>query len=320
MSAAEPPQGANSRPRGGSAAAKPQAWGDHTSAAEPPQGANSAPAGGSAAAKPQAWGDHTSAAEPPQGANSAPAGGSAAAQPQAWGDHASALVRATLWPSSAGEIAARLALASVIGNPDRPVHAIGSLSAIGAGLLTFCDATALAEPLAETRASVVIVAAGAAASPRADQTLIAVADVRAAFIDCVEFLSPGVHALRIQRRGVHPSAVVDDNATLSRSAAIGAGARIGARTRIGPGAVIYADSVIGRDCVVGPGAIIGWVGLAYHDRADGARRSSRTWVVAGSPDRVDVGAQTCVCRGMPVAYGDRRRRLNSAASCTSVTA
>ena len=30
------------------------------SAAEPPQGANSAPAGGSAAAKPQAWGGHTS--------------------------------------------------------------------------------------------------------------------------------------------------------------------------------------------------------------------------------------------------------------------
>jgi TRAP-type C4-dicarboxylate transport system permease small subunit len=33
------------------------------SAAEPPQGANSAPARGSAAAKPQAWGDHTSAPE-----------------------------------------------------------------------------------------------------------------------------------------------------------------------------------------------------------------------------------------------------------------
>src|SRR5882672_3408542 len=33
----------------------------------PPRRANSTPAGGSAAAKPQAWGDHTSAAEPPQG-------------------------------------------------------------------------------------------------------------------------------------------------------------------------------------------------------------------------------------------------------------
>jgi guanine deaminase len=61
MSAAEPPQGANSAPVGGSAAAKPQAWGDHASAAGPPQGANRAPAGGSAAAKPQAWGDHASA-------------------------------------------------------------------------------------------------------------------------------------------------------------------------------------------------------------------------------------------------------------------
>src|SRR6478672_4562445 len=56
-------------------------------AAGPSQGANCAPAGGSAAAKPQAWGGHTSAAGPSQGANCAPAGGSAAAKPQAWGGH-----------------------------------------------------------------------------------------------------------------------------------------------------------------------------------------------------------------------------------------
>jgi sugar transferase (PEP-CTERM/EpsH1 system associated) len=37
MSAAEPPQGANSTPAGGSAAAKPQAWGDHTSAEVDPR-------------------------------------------------------------------------------------------------------------------------------------------------------------------------------------------------------------------------------------------------------------------------------------------
>jgi len=35
MSAAGPPESANSAPPGGSAAAKPQAWGDHTSAAKP---------------------------------------------------------------------------------------------------------------------------------------------------------------------------------------------------------------------------------------------------------------------------------------------
>jgi 23S rRNA (adenine2503-C2)-methyltransferase len=80
-------RGANSAPSGSSAAAKPQAWGDHIRAEGPPRGANSAPSGGSAAAKPQAWGDHIRAEGPPRGANSAPSGGSAAAKPQAWGDH-----------------------------------------------------------------------------------------------------------------------------------------------------------------------------------------------------------------------------------------
>jgi putative ABC transport system permease protein len=76
------------------------------SAAGPPQGANSTPTGGSAAAQPQAWGNHTSAAGPPRGANSTPTGGSAAVQPQAWGDHTTsgrldALRSDTLFPSAA---------------------------------------------------------------------------------------------------------------------------------------------------------------------------------------------------------------------------
>ncbi len=48
---AGPPQGANSSPSGGSAAAKGASVGAHIRAAGPPQGANSSPSGGSAAAK-----------------------------------------------------------------------------------------------------------------------------------------------------------------------------------------------------------------------------------------------------------------------------
>ena len=70
--AAGPPQGANSSPTGGSAAAQPQAWGDHH-AAGPSQGANSSPTGGSAAAQPQAWGDHTSVSWPSQDPMDSPA-------------------------------------------------------------------------------------------------------------------------------------------------------------------------------------------------------------------------------------------------------
>ncbi|MDQ2917448.1 MAG: hypothetical protein M3R40_09910, partial [Pseudomonadota bacterium] len=50
MSVVGPPQDANPAPQGGSAAAQPQAWGDHTSVVGPPQDANLAPQGGSAAA------------------------------------------------------------------------------------------------------------------------------------------------------------------------------------------------------------------------------------------------------------------------------
>ena len=45
-------------------------------AAGPPQDANWAPSGGSAAAKPQAWGSHIRAEGPPRGVNRAPAAGS----------------------------------------------------------------------------------------------------------------------------------------------------------------------------------------------------------------------------------------------------
>jgi NADH-quinone oxidoreductase subunit E len=65
-----PPRDASSAPSGGSAAAKPQAWGDVTRGEGPPRDVSSAPAGGSAAAKPQA-GDVTRGEGPP---------------PQAWGD------------------------------------------------------------------------------------------------------------------------------------------------------------------------------------------------------------------------------------------
>jgi phosphoglycerate dehydrogenase-like enzyme len=58
MRPAGPPQGANSAPSGGSEAAKPQAWGEHSRRRAAPR-REFRPPGGSAAAKPQVWGEHT---------------------------------------------------------------------------------------------------------------------------------------------------------------------------------------------------------------------------------------------------------------------
>jgi len=83
-----------------------------------------------------------------------------------------------------------------------------------------------------------------------------------------------------------------------RSAAIAEGVSIGPGTRVGPGAVIYAGCTIGANCSIGPGAVVGWVGLAYHRGKDGRRTLFPHLGGVRIGDWVDIGANSCLCRGM----------------------
>jgi UDP-3-O-[3-hydroxymyristoyl] glucosamine N-acyltransferase len=174
-------------------------------------------------------------------------------------------------PTTVRALRSLVGVCEVIGEANRIVRGIGSLSSTQPGVLAFCDAIDAQERLAATAASVVIVQRGAAAVPASDQTLIAVEDVRAAFIDLVQRLLPDSDRPADPPPGIDGTARVDPTASVARSACIGGNVLIGPRTRIAPGAVIYADCVIGGDCVIGANAVIGWVGLAYHDRHDGRR-------------------------------------------------
>ncbi|HLX28632.1 MAG TPA: DapH/DapD/GlmU-related protein [Casimicrobiaceae bacterium] len=201
-------------------------------------------------------------------------------------------------PTTARSVSERLGEAALIGNPDRRVRAIGALSVLADDALAFCDAARAAERLAETNATVVIVPRSVAAALRDDKTLIAVTDVRSAFIDTVAWLCPDSARPADPPPGVDRGAAIDEGATIAPSACIGANVVIGARTRIGPGTVVYSDTEIGRDCIVGANASIGFVGLAYHDRADGRRSFFPHLAGVRIGDRVDIGAMSCICRGM----------------------
>ena len=201
-------------------------------------------------------------------------------------------------PTTARGVSERLGEAALIGNPDRSIRAIGALSVLADDALAFCDAARAAERLAKTKASVVIVPRSVAPAPADDKTFIAVTDVRAAFIDIVAWLCPDFARPTDPPPGVDRSAAIDKGATIAPSACIGANVVIGARTRIGPGTVVYSDTEIGRDCVVGANASIGFVGLAYHDRADGRRSFFPHLAGVRIGDRVDIGAMSCICRGM----------------------
>ncbi|HJU23488.1 MAG TPA: DapH/DapD/GlmU-related protein [Casimicrobiaceae bacterium] len=201
-------------------------------------------------------------------------------------------------PTTARSVSKRLGEAALIGNPDRPIRAIGALSVLVDDALGFCDAARAAERVGHTKATVVIVPRSVAPEPRDDKTFIAVADVRAAFIDTVAWLCPDSARPADPLPGVDRGATIDEGASISPTACIGPNVVIGAGTRIGPGTVVYPDTEIGRDCVVGASASIGFVGLAYHDRADGRRSFFPHLAGVRIGDRVDIGAMTCICRGM----------------------
>jgi UDP-3-O-[3-hydroxymyristoyl] glucosamine N-acyltransferase len=203
-------------------------------------------------------------------------------------------------PTTARALRDAVAASDLIGEPDRVVRRVGSLASTAGDVLAFCDADAAsaAERLELAHASVVLVRIGTRASPRSGRTLIVVEDVRAAFIDIVQRLLPGAERPCEPAPGADDAACIDGSAQIAASACIGAGVVIGTRTRVGAGAIIYADCEIGSDCVIGPNAVIGWVGLSYHDRTDGRRSFFPHLAGVRIGNRVDVGANACICRGM----------------------
>jgi UDP-3-O-[3-hydroxymyristoyl] glucosamine N-acyltransferase len=119
--------------------------------------------------------------------------------------------------------------------------------------------------------------------------------------------------------GIHPSAVVDKDASVDPTAEIGplavVGARavIGAGCQIGPGAVIGAGVVLGADCRVGanasvshalvgarvyiyPGARVGQEGFGFAITGAGFVTVPQLGRVILEDD-VEIGANSCVDRG-----------------------
>lgn len=102
--------------------------------------------------------------------------------------------------------------------------------------------------------------------------------------------------------GIHPTAVVDNDADIADSASIGAYAVIGKavigdNTVISPFVRVYDNVTIGNDCFIKEGAVIGGAGFGFERDEDGNRfRFPQIGgVIIGN--HVDIGANTCIDRG-----------------------
>ena len=105
-----------------------------------------------------------------------------------------------------------------------------------------------------------------------------------------------------QESGIHPTAIIDKDAIISKTASIGAYAVIG-KAEIGEGSVIspfvriYDNVTIGDGCFVKEGAVIGGAGFGFERDEDGNRFRFPQIGGVRIGNHVEIGGNTCIDRG-----------------------
>lgn len=212
-----------------------------------------------------------------------------------------------------GQLAERLG-ARLRGDPARVIQGLASLEDAGESQLSFLANAQYRKQLAGTRAGAVLLAPAEEAHYHGD----------ALFIDnpylAYARLSHLFDRKPVAAAGIHPTALVADDAVVDPTASIGAYAVIETAARIGAGVVVGAHCVIGARSSIGEG---GWLAprvTLYHDVQIGARVVIQSGAVLGGEgfgfanekgvwqkiaqiggvrvgDDVEIGANTTIDRG-----------------------
>lgn len=163
--------------------------------------------------------------------------------------------------TTVGQLAA-LIDGAVEGDADIAILGISSIEDARSGDITFAETDKLLSSAARSLASAVIAPAG---SPRPaghpeGKPLIRVKNPRFAFAQALRIFAPEPKAYR----GIHPTAVIGDNADLGRNASVHALAVLGDNVRVGENSVIYPFAYLGDNVSVGDNCVI-YPHVVLHD-------------------------------------------------------
>jgi UDP-3-O-[3-hydroxymyristoyl] glucosamine N-acyltransferase len=193
------------------------------------------------------------------------------------------------------------------------ISGVGAIETALPGQITFAVSSKFAPMAKATSASAVIVDEK---FPALDKPTLRIKNPQFAYARAVELL----HTLPLEKRGIHPTAVVDPSARIGANASIGACVVIGADVEIDesctllPHVVIYRDVKIGKNffahahvsirenCVIGNnvqlhnGVVIGsdGFGFAKDDAGDWYKIPQIGSVVI--EDNVEIQANSCIDR------------------------
>jgi UDP-3-O-[3-hydroxymyristoyl] glucosamine N-acyltransferase len=173
-----------------------------------------------------------------------------------------------------GELAEVLG-ATLRGAQDRTITGLATLQEAGPAQLSFLANPQYRKYLADTQAGAVLLKE--ADADAFDGDALIVPDPYLAYARISHLFDPKPKAAA----GIHPTAVVAEDATIDPSASIGPGAVIESGARIGAGVTIGAHCFIGARCVIGDG---GWLAprvTLYHDVRIGQRVVIQSGAVLG---------------------------------------
>ncbi len=225
----------------------------------------------------------------------------------------------------ASDVASMLG-AELIGDGDVRFSTLGSIDTAGPDALTFVRSAKFAHKWPGSKAAAVLVSRAvyndraARIEPGEGRAVLVVEDADLAMLALLDAAATAV--LRAPAPGVHPSAVIDETATVGADVFIGAGAsvgpgsvigdrvrlhpgvRIGAGVRIGSGCDLRSNVVVEDRCILGervtihPSSVIGADGFGYRPNPDGSGVLKIPHIGAVElGDDVEIGANSCVDRG-----------------------
>lgn len=212
-----------------------------------------------------------------------------------------------------GELA-KLAQATLQGDPEIKITGVGTLANAVPGQLTFLASPKYAHYLATTKASAVVISPNDA--NQSPLPALITADPKYTFARVVHLLYP----FSTLSPSTHPSALIGEECDISPSTFIGPNCVIGNRVKIGKNVILQSGCYIGDDCEIGESTIFYANAVVYHGCKIGNEVTVHSGTVIGSDgfgfanhkgrwlkvpqvggvkigDRVEIGANTTIDRG-----------------------
>ncbi|MCU0378128.1 MAG: UDP-3-O-(3-hydroxymyristoyl)glucosamine N-acyltransferase [Bacteroidales bacterium] len=212
---------------------------------------------------------------------------------------------------------AQLLKGSVEGDPETRLNTIAKIEEGHEGALSFLANPKYEPYIYTTLSSAVLVRNDFKPSKEIRTTLIRVADPYQALAQLLAIYEKSQNK---PKKGIHPTAVIEQGAVIGNDVYIGAYAyvsdnaligdgcslyphvyigdsvRIGKNCTLHPGVKIYRHCLIGDDCILHAGVVIGADGFGFAPVADANYMKIPQVGNVILEDRVEIGANTCIDR------------------------